>query len=78
MTGWILFAALAGFFVGAWAGVRAGRLQAVAHMRAAIPQLSLEFLKSLKPGDVTIQLVDVNGDIIAEGSTKKVDPSGLH
>ncbi len=76
MTGWILFAALAGFFVGAWAGVRAGRLQAIGQMKAAIPQLSTEFLKALKPGDVTIQLVDVNGDIIAEGSTKKRE--GLH
>ncbi len=76
MTGWILFAALAGFFLGAWAGVRAGRLQAISQMKAAIPQLSTEFLKALKPGDVTIQLLDVNGDVVAEGSTKKRE--GLH
>jgi hypothetical protein len=75
-TGWILAAFLIGFFVGAWTGVKAGKAQVIAHMKASIPKLSAEVIARLKPGDVTIQLVDVNGDIIAEGSTKK--PSGLH
>lgn len=78
MTGWIAFAALAGFFLGAWAGVRAGRIQAVGHMKAAIPGLTADIMKRLPTGDLTIQIVDVDGEIIAEGTTKKPDPSGLH
>lgn len=74
MSGWTAFAFMFGFFLGAWAGVRAGRIQVIDKMKAAIPQMSSDLVKRLKPGDITIQLVDVNGDIIAEGSTKKTGP----
>lgn len=60
---------LIGWILGAWMGVRGGRKQVLAQFRAMIPGISMELIKALPKGDVTIQVVDVNGDIVADGTT---------
>ena len=78
MNGWTLAAFLAGWIIGAWAGVRGGRKQVIAQLKTAIPGLTADIMKRLPSGDITIQIMDTDGEIVAEGTTKKPDTSGLH
>lgn len=80
MNGWTLAGFLLGMFVGAYLGVQSERRRTVALIRRAKVELMVAVERFAKnfPQDVTIQVVDKTGEIIAEGSTR-VDRSGsLH
>lgn len=70
MNGWVVAAFLVGWILGAWMGVRGGRRQILAQLKIAVPGITADLMRRMKFGNVTIQVVDVNGDIVAEGSTK--------
>ncbi len=76
MNGWVVAAFLVGWVLGAWMGVRGGRRQMLDQLKDAIPGITAEVLARMRIGRVTVQVIDADGDIIAEASAK--DDKPLH